>query len=96
MAVDKHVESDILVITALKLEHDAARDAFTLNDRGAGVLDWQEADPDGPNPYLAGTCQSPSGEQVRIALARPTRMAGNSLGGHAKPAIEGHFKTGQR
>jgi nucleoside phosphorylase len=63
---------DILIITALKTELDAAKEAQN------GVTTWREHTDDGPDPYLSGGLDTPDGGRLTVALARPTRMGGRS------------------
>lgn len=66
---------DVLIITALPLEFDAARDVAMRLSEG---VRWAEQDADTPTPYLLGEHRLPSGRTLSVALARPTRMGGPS------------------
>lgn len=69
---------DVLVITALKLEHDAARAvAQRAGGRDHGVEVWKECGTK-TAPYLEGTYVTPEGAKMVVALARPTRMGATS------------------
>ena len=58
---------DVLIITALREELEAARKA--------GVTSWQEHDGAGAAPYLLGSVNG-----LSVALARATAMGGRSIG----------------
>jgi len=72
---------DILVITALALEFEAARAV-------AGVERWTECDPDGDAPYLIGVQVDRHGTPRSVALARPDRMGGRVTGPFATALVE--------
>jgi nucleoside phosphorylase len=57
---------DVLIITAIKEEYDAARAV-------PGPSAWTEHDPDGDAPYATANAGS-----LSVALARPIRMGGRS------------------
>ncbi|MEV6848251.1 hypothetical protein [Actinoplanes sp. NPDC051411] len=57
---------DVLIITAIKQEYDAAREVV-------GPKKWTEHDPDGDTPYATASAGS-----LSVALARPIRMGGRS------------------
>ncbi|MEV7624095.1 hypothetical protein [Actinoplanes sp. NPDC089786] len=63
---------DVLIITALQEEHDAARAAVT----GVGAGNWQEHGKDSATPHLIGEYGRPDGGRLTVALARPTDMGG--------------------
>jgi nucleoside phosphorylase len=65
---------DVLVVTALPEELDAAREA------AGGGARWQEHDRDGSAPYLLGEIAASGGGRLTVALARPTRMSGRVTG----------------
>lgn len=68
-------EIDVLLVTALKEEHDAARDVALAGARnGSGVATWEERDSATPAPYLIGMYADTTGNNFSVALARPTRM----------------------
>ena len=66
-------EIDALIIAALPLEFDAARDVAAAQ---GVVLEPSEDRP--ATLYLAGNLTVSNDRQLRIALARPTRMGGTS------------------
>jgi nucleoside phosphorylase len=79
---------DALVIAALPLEFDAAREV----GRAAGV-EWRPENADDRTPYLSGEYKTADGKQVTVALARPTEMGGRrtgtfvtTLANHLRPA----------
>ena len=69
---EEHSNLDVLIITALRGEFDAARAAPN------GVAEWQEHDTGGAAPYLRGRYQTPTGDWLSVALARPTNMGDRS------------------
>lgn len=70
---------DVLIVTALKEEYDAAREAGATPCAGnPGIAEWQPRDVDTPTPYLLGAYALAGGEQMSMALARPTRMGGTA------------------
>jgi nucleoside phosphorylase len=69
----KRAGVDALIIAALKDEYDAAK-------KVAGVSRWQEHGVRGSEPYSTATFRTRSGETISVALARPTRMGGRSIG----------------
>ena len=64
---------DVLIITALPMEYDAAREVAMRLSAGAP---WAEQDANTPTPYLLGEHRLPNGRTLSVALARPTRMGG--------------------
>lgn len=73
---------DLLVITALPEELDAAKEAAGDDAR------WQEQDRDGGPPYLLGEIHTSTGGHLTVALARPTRMSGRVTGPVATALIQ--------
>ncbi|MFG1608301.1 hypothetical protein [Actinoplanes sp. NPDC049265] len=72
---------DVVVITALKEEYDAARAA-------AGEVRWSDDDSD---PLAPGaTAEVPAGDRgtISVALARPVRMGGRGVGPIATALVE--------
>lgn len=65
---------DVLIITALQEEYNAARSAQN------GVGQWREQESDGHTPHLIGEYATPTGNRLTVALARPTRMGGRQTG----------------
>ena len=67
---------DVLIITALQEEHDAARDAALAAGRvGVGIAAWEDRGAGTPTPYLLGGYTAGG---LTVALARPTRMGGTA------------------
>src|SRR5262245_57229019 len=82
-------EIDVLVITALLEEFDAAREVALSGCGGdRGVDTWEERDRDDPPPYLVGDYQLASGSSLRVALARPIDKGGTAAGAVAGPLAE--------
>lgn len=68
---------DVLIITALQEEYEAARRAGSTGfGNNPGVSSWASYDADSSAPYIAGQFILASGEPLSVALARPTRMGG--------------------
>jgi nucleoside phosphorylase len=63
---------DVLVITALKDEYDAAKAV-------AGLTQWREHDVGGSAPYSTIRYRAGTGGTISVALARPTRMGGRGV-----------------
>ena len=64
---DRRVGVDVLVITAIKEEYEAARAV-------AGASSWTEHDAGGMAPYATATLTP-----LSVAIARPTRMGGRNV-----------------
>lgn len=70
---------DVLIITALKEEHDAAATVARSEDTADGTVEkWEEQGRESATPYLLGDYVTPGGNRMCIALARPTRMGSNA------------------
>src|SRR5579871_127797 len=70
---------DVLIITALKEEYDAAyKVAIATAEHGHGIAEWETRDIGTPTPYAFGTYVAPGGLSMNVALARPTRMGGTA------------------
>ncbi|MFD5056025.1 TIR domain-containing protein [Streptomyces tendae] len=66
---------DVLIITALKEEYEAARAAGSAGYAGhPGVGAWEEHESESLIPFLVGTYVMADGRSMTVALARPTRM----------------------
>jgi nucleoside phosphorylase len=68
---------DVLIVAALRMEFDAARDAGLACAGGPGVSAWEKHDIETP-PYYAGTYVGADGRRMRVALARSTRTGATS------------------
>jgi nucleoside phosphorylase len=80
---------DVLITTALELEHDAARDAaLRTNGRAYGIETWEKCDWSSTVPYLRGTYVDESGGSMVVALARPTRQGATATMPIAATLIE--------
>jgi nucleoside phosphorylase len=72
---------DVLIIAALPVEFEAAREAGLASGSGrTGIERWDERDTGQPVPYLVGEFRSSGGDRFSVALARPTRMGGWTTG----------------
>jgi nucleoside phosphorylase len=72
-------EVDVLIITALKIEYDAARDAGSAGyAANPGVSSWEDQGLETPVPFLLGDYILADGSRLSVALARPTRMGGTA------------------
>lgn len=70
---------DILIITALKEEYEAARDiALATEINPYGISKWEENTDDIETPYLFGEYTAKD-FTFKVALARGTRMGGTSI-----------------
>jgi nucleoside phosphorylase len=65
---------DILIVTALPLEYEAARTVAAQRDPGCPGVVWASAEESTEPPYLRGTWLTQTGDRLTVALARPTRM----------------------
>jgi hypothetical protein len=74
------VEVDVLVVTALQEEFDAAREVAAAGTAGdPGVPCWEQHDED-PPPYCLGEYRLASGSSLLVALARPVEKGGTATG----------------
>jgi nucleoside phosphorylase len=64
---------DVLLVTAIPLEHEAAKIAFSETSPGDGVRIWEER-ADGNAPHISGTYLRNGTALYRIAIAKPDRM----------------------
>ncbi len=71
---------DVLLITALSVEYDAAKEAFQTTDGAAGVGKWDEVLTDPTAPYIVGTFLLNERKLFTVAIAKPTSMGGISTG----------------
>ncbi|RSM73155.1 hypothetical protein DMB66_03755 [Actinoplanes sp. ATCC 53533] len=72
---------DVLIITALPLEYEAARSAGSAIAPGnPGVTEWRAEQAGKVSPYLLGEYVSPDGISLSVALALATRMGGRTVG----------------
>lgn len=80
---------DVLVVTALPMEYEAARDVATKKaSADHGVASWEEQDAQTPAPYAVGNYVTSDGASMSVALARPTRMGGTPTGFVAASLLE--------
>jgi nucleoside phosphorylase len=78
---------DVLIITALQEEHDAARDVATATP-DFGVAKWEKKDRSTSTPYLVGKYAADNGLSITIALARPARMGSIAIAPLAASLVE--------
>jgi nucleoside phosphorylase len=71
---------DVLLVTALKEEYDAAKEVFQTNEGAAGVGEWDDVLTYPAAPYIIGTFVLNERRLFTIAIARPTSMGGISTG----------------
>ncbi|HTZ79855.1 MAG TPA: hypothetical protein VMC10_18225 [Stellaceae bacterium] len=80
---------DVLVITALPMEYEAARQVATKKAAAAsGVSSWEEKDTQTPAPYALGNYVTGDSTSMSVGLARPTRMGGTPTGFVAASLLE--------
>jgi nucleoside phosphorylase len=80
---------DVLLLTALREEFDAARTlGLATTPGGPGVAEWDHQDPDGSTPFLWGEYRTVDGHRFSVALARPTEMGGRAMGPFAAALTE--------
>lgn len=80
---------DVLIITALEMEFDAARDAAkAAPGEGFGVAEWEERDTTTSTPYLLGRYVATSEFSMNVALARPTKMGSTATSPVAAGLVE--------
>ena len=66
---------DVLIVTALKEEYDAAREAGkAAQGRGSGIASWEERGKGTPTPYLFGEYIVDGKVCMMVALAHPTKQ----------------------
>ncbi|NKM58477.1 hypothetical protein GFL21_28955 [Rhizobium anhuiense] len=78
---------DVLLVTAISLEYEAAKMAFSETSPGNGVLSWEERN-DASAPYTVGNYVRGEKELFRLALAKPDRMGSIETGRLASALIE--------
>jgi nucleoside phosphorylase len=80
---------DVLVITALPEELDAAKAAgLASTPAGTGVPRWEERDLNGAPPFSVGKYRVNGRTQFTVAMARPTQMGGRASGSFATFLID--------
>ncbi len=78
---------DVLLVTAIPLEYEAAIAAFSETSQGQGVLSWEQRD-DIRASYLVGNYLRGEKELFRLAIAKPDRMGSIDTGRLAATLIE--------
>lgn len=78
---------DVLLVTAISLEYEAAKAAFLETSPGQGVRIWEERN-DSNAPYIFGTYLRSGTELFRLAIAKPGRMGSIETGRLAATLIE--------
>ena len=78
---------DVLLLTAIPLEYDAAKAAFSETSAGAGVLSWIERNDVGA-PYIVGSYSRSGTVLYRLAIAKPNRMGSIETGRLAATLVE--------
>jgi nucleoside phosphorylase len=80
---------DVLIVTALKEEYEAARDAGLRGYAdNSGIKAWGDRDPKTPMPYIIGNYVAAGGAYMSVALARPTRMGSTATSSLASSLVE--------
>ena len=80
---------DVLIVSALKEEYEAARDSVPAeNVGGGGKTAWKERDRTTSTPYLVTKLVDADGTDMTVALARPTRMGGPTTSSIASTLVE--------
>jgi len=79
---------DVVLITALKEEYDAAKEAFSGPSDAGGVREWVDVQTDRAATYIVGTFILNERPLFTVAIARPTRMGANSTGPIATLLVE--------
>lgn len=73
--------TDVLLITALTEEYNAAKQAFSANElEGDGVRSWTELEAAPNLPHERGVFYHQGGALFSISIARPSRMGGIETG----------------
>ena len=81
--------ADVLIITALREELEAAKAAgLARSPGGPGVAGWEERGVRGLPPYWWGECCGNGGRRWSVALARPNGMSGRSTGPIATSLVD--------
>ena len=71
---------DVLIITALKMEFDAAKAAgAAMMPGGVGVARWEPRSSGEMTPYLLGEFVGPGDVSLSVALARSAHMGGREI-----------------
>jgi nucleoside phosphorylase len=80
---------DVLIITALKEEYEAARDAGLRGYAdNSGIAAWEDRDPRTPTTYIIGNYVAAGGAYMSVALARPTRMGSTATSSLVSSLVE--------
>jgi len=75
---------DVLIVTALPEEFDAASAAGLASDPAdPGIVQWEQRVLDGSMPFLWGEYRVDRRPRFTVALARPTQMGGRATGSFA-------------
>lgn len=80
---------DVLIITALKEEYEAAQEAGLRGYAdNPGIAAWEDRDLETPTPYVVGSYSVASGASMSVALARSTRTGANAIGPVVSSLVE--------
>ena len=86
---DAMSQVDVLIITALKEEYEAARKAGLRGYAdNPGIESWGERDSGTPTPYILGNYAVANGAYTSVALARPTRMGSTATSSITSSLVE--------
>jgi hypothetical protein len=81
--------ADILIVTALKEELTAAREAGSAGyGENPGILAWERRDVDSSTPYLLGHYRTADNRSFSVASARSTRMGATAV----SPVVSGRVE----
>lgn len=73
--------TDILLITAIREEYDAAKHVFSATSlEGEGVREWQDVEPSAVTPFQRGIFYRDGTPLFSLVLAKPPRMGGIQTG----------------
>ena len=78
------MRTDVLVVTALPEEFDAAEATGLASESAdSGIVQWERRGFDGSISYLWGQYRVAGTPRFNVALARPTQMGGRATGSFA-------------
>lgn len=78
---------DVLLITAISVEYDAAKAVFSNTSMEGGVLSWNARN-NAVAPYIVGSYSLNGVDLYRLAIAKPNRMGSIETGSLAASLVE--------